>query len=134
MENYLYKTRATFISLDLLFYIVLNIFAWFIHYWLGIATLFFVVIQVVNIVFSRVYIYSDKIEYKVGLISSSEKIIPINKTCAITYSSGFLGKLFNFGDIIVGTYNALDGIRIKNVKNARMLCENIKSLISSSDK
>ena len=130
MEECLYKTRVSLWNLDIFLYFVIDVFAWFIHYILGILFFVLLVGWIVSVVGMRIYVYKDRIEYKAGFIFKTfSKSMPINKATTITYSSDLLGKIFSYGDIVIGTYNDLDGFRLKGVKNAKMLCENIKSLM-----
>ena len=130
MEEYLYKTRVSLWNLDIFLYFVIDVFAWFIHYALGIVFFVFLVGWIVSVVGMRIYVYKDRIEYRAGFIFKTfSKSMPINKATTITYSSDLLGKIFNYGDIVIGTYNDLDGFRLKGVKNAKMLCENVKLLM-----
>ena len=76
------------------------------------------------------YVYGDRIEYKVGFIlKTSTKLMPLRNVSVVNYSSDLIGKIFNYGDILIGTYDRRDSISIKGVKNAKILTENIKILM-----
>jgi hypothetical protein len=111
------------------------IFGWIVNVWVGIIITIFLAFWVVSIVGMRIIVYKDKIEYKVGFfLKTFSKSMPIDKACTITYTSDIFGKIFNYGDIIIGAYNHLDGFKLKGVKNAKMLCENVKALMYGKEK
>lgn len=133
MSNYIYKTRVSLFNLDLFLIFVLCVFSWFINFWICLATFILFVFWLVNIISMRIYVYENRIEYKAGFILKTyTKSMPINHAVTVTYSSGLLGKIFNYGDVIIGTYNNLDGFRLNGVKNVKMLCENINVLINKN--
>lgn len=135
MNEYLYKTRCSLFTSDIIFAFLLFVFSIFIHPILVVLTFISLAFQVVSVIGTRVLVYEDRIEYRIGFIlKTSSKTLPLNKTCAVTYSSTLLGKLFNFGDISIGSYNDFDGITLRGVKNAKMLSENLKSLIYKNTK
>lgn len=130
MDECIYKTRVSLWNLDIFLYFIIDVFAWFIHYVLGIVFLVLLVGWILSVIGMRIYVYKDRIEYKAGFILKTfSKTMAIDKATTITYSSDLLGKIFNYGDIVIGTYNDFDSFRLKGVKNAKMLCENVKTLM-----
>jgi len=136
MENsYLYKTRMSLINLDVFLLFVIDVFAWFLNFWAGIIFLFLLFFLIINIISMRMYVYEDRIEYKVGFVLKTyTKSMSLNKISIVSYSSDVFGKLFNYGDIIIGTYNEKDNFNLKGMKNAKMLTENIKELVFKGEK
>ena len=97
MNEYLYKTRCSLFTSDIIFAFLLFVFSIFIHPILVVLTFISLAFQVVSVIGTRVLVYEDRIEYRIGFIlKTSSKTLPLNKTCAVTYSSTLLGKLFNF--------------------------------------
>jgi len=130
MNNYLYKTRGTLIDSDLLVYLLGIVFGWIIHFGVGLIVLALFLFRIISILSMRVYIYRDRVEYKTGfIIKTFTKSMPLSNVTMVSYSSDLLGKIFNYGDIIIGTYNSYDSFVLKGLKNAKMLSENIKSLM-----
>ena len=134
-NNFLYKTRVSLINIDVFLLFIIDVLTWFIHPILGLAFLFLFVLWIINIIGMRMYVYEDRIEYKVGFIlKTSTKVMPLRNISVINYSSDLIGKIFNYGDIVIGTYDSRDSINVKGVKNAKMLTENIKLLMLKENK
>jgi hypothetical protein len=78
----------------------------------------------------RIFLFKDRIEMKNGFVLKTfHKSMPLENAKTVTYSGSLLGKLLNYGDVTIGTYNATDGFTLKGVKNAKQLSENIKALM-----
>jgi hypothetical protein len=129
-DNYIYKTRLSLWNLDFILLAIVDIFAFFINIWLGIALFVTVLISFLGLVGTRLVVYEDRVEYKAGfIIKSFVKVIPLNAEISITYGSDLFGKIFNYGDIHIGAHKDIDSFYLKNVRHAKMLCDNIKQLI-----
>lgn len=129
-KNYLYKTRVSLVNLDVILLFVISILAFFINVFAGVIIFVLFLFWVISIVSMRIYVYEDRIEYKTGIIIKTySKTMPLKNVSVINYSSDILGKIFNYGDIVIGTFNVNDSFNIKGVKNAKMLCENLKALL-----
>ena len=131
MENdYLYKTRVSLVNLDVILLFVIDVIAWLFYPILGVAFFILLVFWIIIFVGMRMYVYEDRIEYKVGFIlKTSNKVMPLRNVSVINYSSDLIGRIFNYGDILIGAYDRRDSISIKGVNNAKILTENIKILM-----
>ena len=131
-KDYLYKSRVSLLNFDLLFTLIISVLGFVIHPILGLCMLFIFFIHVINAISNRIFVYEDRIEYKIGFfLKTSSKMMPLRNISVINCSCSIFGKILNYGDIFISTYDRAEGINIKNVKNAKMLTENIKTLIMS---
>lgn len=130
MDGYLYKTGSSIFNFDLFLTLVLSIFGFFIHIALGLIMIVLTVFMASSILSVRIFLYKDRIELKNGLfLKTFCKSMPLENAKTVTYSSGLMGKILNYGDVTIGTYNATDGFTLKGVRNAKLLSENIKTLL-----
>lgn len=130
MEECIYKTRSSLFNFDLFLTLALSVFGFFIHWFLGTLMLVLTLIMASSILSVRIYLFKDRIEMKNGFVLKTfHKSMPLENAKTVTYTSSLVGKLLNYGDVTVGTYNATDGFTLKGVKNAKILSENIKSLM-----
>lgn len=129
-DNYLYKTRVSLVNLDVFLLAIIAVFAFFVNVWIGLAVFCVLMFWIISMVSMRMYIYEDRIEYRAGyILKTYVKRLPLKNISVISYSSDFVGKIFNYGSIVIGTYNEKDSISLKGMKNAKMLVTNIKALI-----
>jgi hypothetical protein len=130
MGEYLYKTRGSLFTFSMLILEICVCISFFISPILGCVSIFLLAITIINILSLRVYVYKDRVVYKTGIIlKTSSKVMPLRKVCVVTYNSSIWGKIFNYGDIIIGTYNDIDSFVMPSIKNAKMFSENINSLL-----
>lgn len=136
MENsYLYKSRVSLFDLDILIWLVVCVFGFFLSPIIGVLAVLVLLFWVVNTVGMRIYVYEDKLEYKAGFILKvSSKTLLLKNVSSISYSTDLIGRIFNYGDVVVSTYSETAGISIKKVKNAKMLVENINELLRNKIK
>lgn len=130
MEECLYKTRSSLFNFDLFLTLIMSVLGFFIHIFLGVILSILSIIMASSILSVRIFLYKDRIEMKNGIVLKTfHKSMPLENAKTVTYTSSLLGKLLNYGDVTIGTYNATDGFTLKGVKNAKILSENIKSLM-----
>ena len=130
MKKWLYKARGSFFNSGILSTLILAVISIFFHYIIALLAFILLVVSVLNCLSDRVYVYEDKIVYKHGiLLKTSYKMMPLRNVCSVTYNSSLFSKILNYGDVIIGTYNNQDSFVLIGIRNAKMLAENITSLI-----
>ena len=130
MKKCLYKARGSFFNSGILSTLILAVISIFFHYIIALLAFILLVVSVLNCLSDRVYVYEDKIVYKHGiLLKTSYKMMPLRNVCSVTYNSSLFSKILNYGDVIIGTYNNQDSFVLIGIRNAKMLAENITSLI-----
>lgn len=70
------------------------------------------------------------LKLKTGILSNHEVEIPFDKINTISVRQGLLGKILNFGDIVIHTGNDVSGIAFKSIDNPQQ----IKVLVQSKIK
>lgn len=131
MDNYLYKTRMSLINLDVFLMLILSCVSFFVNIWCGVLACLLLFFWCVFIIGTRIYVYQDKVVYKVGFfLKTSVKILKVDTISMVSYSNSLFGKIFNYGDVIISSYNENSSFSLKGMKNAKMLCENICELIN----
>ena len=129
-NNYLYKSRVSLFDLDILIWVIVCIFGFLLNIIIGILAFLVLLFWVFSIVGMRIYVYEDRIQYKAGFIlKTSSKIVQLKKVASISYSSDLIGRVFNYGDVVISTYSEKEGISLRRVKNAKMLVDNINELL-----
>ena len=130
LKNYLYKTRMSLFNFDFVFLCIVCFLAYIVNKWAGLASLLLFTFWTINIITMRVYVYENFIEYKAGVfINTYTKTIPMRNVGTIKYKSSVIGKILNYGDVVLNTYNGVEYLNLKGVKNAKMFCENVKVLM-----
>ena len=130
MKKCLYKARGSLFNSNILCTLILAMVSVFFHYIIALLSFILLVTSILSCLSDRVYVYEDKIVYKRGIIlKTSYRMMPLRNVCSVTYNSSIFGKLLNYGDVIIGTYNNQDSFVLIGISKAKMLCENISSLI-----
>lgn len=134
-EDYLYKSRVTLINFDILIWLTVCVCGFFVDVVVGVICVVVLLFWVVSIIGMRIYVYEDRIVYKAGFILKTySKSMLLKNVSIVSYSSDLFGKIFKYGDVVVGVYNERDSFNIKKVKNAKMLVDNINELLRIGDK
>ncbi|TAL48004.1 hypothetical protein EPN87_01630 [archaeon] len=77
------------------------------------------------------YIVTDReIIYKSGLIKKQRVSMPFQSIADVKVEKGVLGRIFNFGDIVIGGFK--EGMEIHGLRNPEALYEEIRSKIRQS--
>ena len=126
MKQCIYKTRMSLFNLDVILWGIISVILSFINIYLFMLSFVVLIFWVLFIVGTRICLYEDKIEYRVGFIlKTSVSTIFIKNISFVNCSQDLLGKIFHYGDIIIATYNEKYSFTIKRMKNAKMLIDNI---------
>lgn len=132
MKKCIYKSRMSLFNLDIFLWGIISIILFYIHFYVFLFGIMILMLWIVFIIGTRICVYEDKIEYRVGFVlKTSVSTILIRNITFVSCSQTLLGKLLNFGDIVIGTYNEEYSISIKGMKNAKMLTDNINILINN---
>ena len=133
MKQCIYKTRMSLFNLDVILWGIISVILSFINIYLFMLSFVVLIFWVLFIVGTRICLYEDKIEYRVGFIlKTSVSTIFIKNISFVNCSQDLLGKIFHYGDIIIATYNEKYSFTIKRMKNAKMLIDNINILIDNN--
>lgn len=135
MKKCLYKARGSLFNSGILSTLILALVAVFLNYIIALLAFGLLVMSILNCLSDCVYVYEDKVVYKRGIIlKTSYRMMPLRNVCSVTYNSSIFGKILNYGDVIIGTYNNQDSFVLIGISNAKILAENITSLIEGKKK
>ena len=133
MKQCIYKTRMSLFNLDIILWGIISIILAFINIYLFLFSFVVFMFWVLFIVGTRICVYEDKIEYRVGFVlKTSVSTILIKNISFVNCSQDLLGKIFHYGDIVIATYSEKYSFTIKGIKNAKMLIDNINILIDNN--
>lgn len=77
--------------------------------------------------FTSVYaLTSERLEYRFGIIGSKDDSIEIDNVSSLQLKQGFLGKIFDFGDILAEGDSVKSEIIFKNIHFAKKRYQQIK--------
>lgn len=134
MDKYLYKSRMSLINFDVFLWIAISILFSFASKLFFMFSFCILLFWIVFILGTRVYVYEDKIVYKVGFIlRTHSSTILIKNISFVNCSETLIGKLFHYGDVVIETYTDRSSINLKSMKNASMLVENISVLMRENN-
>jgi uncharacterized membrane protein YdbT with pleckstrin-like domain len=102
---------------DLIFCVVIVGFFWLIR-------------DVFNYIGKKVSLIEDGVNYIEGVIFTNMKQVPYNNINVVSVSQGILGKIFNYGDLIINTGGDAPEIVFKHLHDPYRFQEAINNRLS----
>lgn len=90
------------------------------------AIMFMTLIIILSWVTTVYALTTERIEYRLGIIGSKDDSIETERVSSLQLKQGFLGKIFDFGDIFAEGDSVKSEIVFKNIHFARKRYQQIK--------
>lgn len=90
------------------------------------ATMFMALIVILSWVTTVYALTSERVEYHLGIIGSKDDSIETKRVSSLQLKQGFVGKIFDFGDILAEGDSAKSEIVFKNIHFAKKRYQQIK--------
>lgn len=133
MGQCIYKSRMSLFNLDIILWSVISVILYFVNIYFFLFAVAVLICWIFFMLGTRICLYEDKIEYRVGfVVKTSVSTVLIKNISFVSFSQDLLGRIFHYGDVVIGTYNEKYSFTLKGMKNAKMLVENINVLIESN--
>ena len=133
MGQCIYKSRMSLFNLDIILWSIISVILYFVNIYFFLFAIAVLVCWIFFMLGTRICLYEDKIEYRVGfVVKTSVSTVLIKNISFVSLSQNLLGRMFHYGDVVIGTYNEKYSFTLKGMKNAKMLADNINILIENN--
>jgi uncharacterized membrane protein YdbT with pleckstrin-like domain len=130
LENYI--LTIIILILLLLVFPSLQIYENYIHYFLFFITIIFVAALInepeIKRYFTTYFVSNSEVALIKGIIRKNKVSVPHANITSVNYSKGILGRIFNFGDVIINSSSAT--IKMEGVRNPEEIVRIIENKIS----
>jgi len=138
-KKYLTKSRRSFLSYYILAIIMgftlyhfykSDTFSGFILYLLSFPFFCFLFIPEYEIISNKYYIKDENVENEEGIILKKRIIIPWRLVSQVSMKKNFLGRILNFGDILITTIESSNkGIIMRGIAHPEKILRQIEEKI-----
>ena len=130
LENYILATII--LILLLLVFPSLQIYENYIHYFLFFGAIIFVAALInepeIKKYFTTYFVSNNEVARIRGIIRKDKVSVPHANITSVNYTKGILGRIFNFGDVIINSSSAT--IKMEGVRNPEEIVRIIENKIS----